>query len=463
MHRRIFTLDDQIAFAGLSGDNNPLHVDPVLARRYLFGKPIVHGVHALLWALDQWVVGHAEPFRLTYLQVAFLNQIGLHEEVCCAVVSEQGDRVRLDIFKGKELSVRIVFVWVPDDPGHAHWVSQELPEQSPPVALSNGELPSCCGILDLSLNPSAARRLVPSLMRHLCPAQAAVLLGMTRLVGVKCPGLHSIFSELKLTASDTGDLNNITYAVSEFDERYGLVMLAVSAPGLVGTIRAFVRPPPQSQSAFLDLKDGVGDTAFAGQRALVVGGSRGLGEVAAKLLAAGGAQVRLTYRLGKTDAQRVVDEILAGGGRASLCELDILQPRLDQIDPDPPTHLYYFASPLISGSDEGRFSGPLFHAFCDYYVTGFAHLVEVLQRRGLRHVFYPSTVFIDEQAEGFLEYTMAKFAGERLCQSFGTKYPEMHFTLPRLPKMATDQTSSMLPGHNPDPSPIMLAALLAMR
>ena len=46
MQHRIFTLADQIAFAELSGDNNPLHLDPVVARRTLFGQPIVHGVHS---------------------------------------------------------------------------------------------------------------------------------------------------------------------------------------------------------------------------------------------------------------------------------------------------------------------------------------------------------------------------------------------------------------------------------
>ena len=49
---RTFTLDDQLAFAALAGDFNPLHVDPLAARRLIFGEVVVHGVHAVLWALD---------------------------------------------------------------------------------------------------------------------------------------------------------------------------------------------------------------------------------------------------------------------------------------------------------------------------------------------------------------------------------------------------------------------------
>ena len=49
---RTFTPADVQAFAAASGDWNPAHVDPLAARRLIAGGPIVHGVHALLWALD---------------------------------------------------------------------------------------------------------------------------------------------------------------------------------------------------------------------------------------------------------------------------------------------------------------------------------------------------------------------------------------------------------------------------
>ena len=458
MPHRIFTLADQIAFAELSGDNNPLHVDPVAARRSLFGQPIVHGVRSLMWALDQWLEGRSESVRLDHLQVVFSKPIGLNQEVRFSLVSEQKNRVRIDLLKGDEVAVRMVFEWSVYKPVSNEAVLPDLPEQHPPHLVNRETIQSCNGFLDLYLQPEIARRLFPNLTRLFCPLQAAILLGMTRLVGAKCPGLHSIFSELKLTASDTGDLHKIRYAVSEFEDRYGLVLMSVAAPGLCGTIKAFIRPPPQAQTAFLDLKKLISNEAFAGQRALVVGGSRGLGEVAAKLLAAGGAEVQLTYRVGKADAQHVVDEIIAGGGRASLCQLDVLQTHDERAGLIAPTHLYYFASPFISSSEK-NFSSELFKTFCSYYVNGFAGVVESLQKLGLRNVFYPSTVFIDETPSNFVEYAMAKSAGEILCHAFWKKHPGMYFHCSRLPKMATDQTVSLHSVQNPDPAPIILAAL----
>lgn len=41
---RAFSLEDVRAFATLSGDENPIHVDPEYARGTPFGGPIVHGM-----------------------------------------------------------------------------------------------------------------------------------------------------------------------------------------------------------------------------------------------------------------------------------------------------------------------------------------------------------------------------------------------------------------------------------
>jgi hypothetical protein len=37
-----FTIKDQNAFAILSGDNNPIHVDKIYSRRSIYGEPVVH-------------------------------------------------------------------------------------------------------------------------------------------------------------------------------------------------------------------------------------------------------------------------------------------------------------------------------------------------------------------------------------------------------------------------------------
>lgn len=49
---RKYTYSDQKKFAELSGDYNPAHLDTIGTRRELFGDVVVHGIHAVLRALD---------------------------------------------------------------------------------------------------------------------------------------------------------------------------------------------------------------------------------------------------------------------------------------------------------------------------------------------------------------------------------------------------------------------------
>ena len=73
-----FTAADQRSFARLSGDFNPVHLDPVVSRRVGPGEPIVHGMHLLLRALEIHVADSSVRRRLT-LAVTFLRPAFLHE------------------------------------------------------------------------------------------------------------------------------------------------------------------------------------------------------------------------------------------------------------------------------------------------------------------------------------------------------------------------------------------------
>ena len=195
----------------------------------------------------------------------------------------------------------------------------------------------------------------------------------------------------------------------------------------------------------------------------MVGGSRGLGEIVVKLLCAGGAHVKFTYHRGQEDAARLCDEIVSSGGSADYLQLDVLQSDwcsvMTELGKWRPTHLYFFATPFISASATGVFNSDLFNKFCAYYVHGFANLIAQLAPLGLKHVLYPSSVFIDEVPSKMCEYAAAKAAGEMLCAFLRKTHKAMIIQCPRLPRLATDQTVSLLKVNNADPVPVILSTL----
>ena len=285
---------------------------------------------------------------------------------------------------------------------------------------------------------------------------------------MKCPGLHALYAELEVhfTPAESGDASQpLRFSVQECDERYRSVVMDVAAPGMKGTIKAFLRPGPQAQAAWEQIRDLVTPGEFSGQRALIVGGSRGLGEVTAKLLAAGGADVRITYCQGKSDADAVVREIADHGGSAASLPCDVR-------NADPcwaegfglgwlPSHLYYYATPHIDSGCPNSFSRPLFDKYCDYYLQGFYEVVRAVRAVApdMGRVYCPSTVFIDELPRSMLEYALAKAAAETLCEFLEQRHRGLKIYRPRLPRMATDQTAGLLPGNVQDPARAMRDSL----
>ena len=77
----------------------------------------------------------------------------------------------------------------------------------------------------------------------------------------------------------------------------------------------------------------------------------------------------------------------------------------------------------------------------------------------LNNYFYPSTKFLSEQTLSMGEYTAAKAAGESLCSLLSKAVVGINIFSPRLPKLATDQTVSLIGQRIDSPDVIMLSQL----
>lgn len=473
---RLFSPDDQLAFARLSGDYNPIHLDAVAARRLLFGQPVVHGMHALIWALDAWLEGTLVPIRLKRLKAKFRSSIPLNVAVELVAHDKSSNEVQLELLcdEVKVVSATAEFESSSSEPatGITAPILRELPPEGPCRNRSPADLQTAAGQFPLCLEPEAAARLFLNAAQLLPGDQLAALFATTRVVGMEAPGLHSILAGLDLqdstSTSASGGRAELRYQTDSYDERVSRLELRVASSGFDGTVTAFMRPEPQRQSSFADLRGLVGIDEFRGERALVIGGSRGLGELVVKLLAAGGADVAFTYRRGAADAERLTSEIAAGGGSVFSFAYDVLTDaaRLPTLtEGRTPTLLCYFATPFILASAPRRFSFDRFQDFSRYYVDGFLKTFHAARAQGnsLSSVLYPSSAFVDEIPLNMGEYSAAKAAGESVCQFLQKAHPEIRFQCPRLPRLATDQTATLIRTDLPDPTPILLAQLRQLR
>jgi len=463
---RSFSIADNVKFARVSGDWNPLHVDPVLARRTLYGENVAHGMHVALWVLDAAMGVHDMTAQFTSFQADFLKPIRVGDHVQWELVEEDDpSTLRLSVHAaGKTVSTLHVQWVVIEEPGSTSVVlGQPTKNDCEEPALP--ELKDSSGMFGLNFDRAETKKLLPNLCRIFPDWQLASLLSLTDIVGMRAPGLNSIFLGCDIQfEGDSAPTREMAYRVTRAHKITGLVKIEVEQPALFGTMKAVYRPTPASQPTYAEVLNVIDDGLFQGHRALIVGGSRGLGETIAKMCAAGGASVVLTYANGREDAERIASEIRDGGGEANVARLDVTEmPSSTSWLPDlwNPTALFYFASPPIIVGETTEFVEELYDRYYRFYVSGLSDLIQHLHEagQGPKSLFYPSSVFLDEAIPNAAEYIAAKEAGEALCEQLRKTYSQMEVCVPRLPRMLTDQTVSIMPLEYPDTVGAMLPIL----
>ncbi|MCB1689734.1 MAG: SDR family NAD(P)-dependent oxidoreductase [Halioglobus sp.] len=450
------TPGESLDFARVSGDSNPLHLDPVAARRTRFGQTLIHGVCGTLKCLNLLLKHRGVDAELASIKVKY-NKPATQGQALEAFAQVTDNLARIELFADGsrcqviELALRdAVANGLPPEAGLR--ACSEAPAAA--LDLSIDDCQDLSGEVELYWDAALMNALFPHATRHLPARQLALLLGSTQIVGMKCPGLHSVFAQLDVRfapadAGTSGD-GTLQYRVLRTDPRIDRVELHLENAIGEGTVEAFFRPPPVQQAGFAQIATLVADGEFSQQHALVVGGSRGLGEVISKVLAAGGANTLITYAAGRDDAARVAGEIGSVRTAPVIAPYDVLEgslsPEMETFCASV-THIYYLASPTIAKSDSKEWNRPLFSRYCDFYIDGLATLMQQVMQQGDGNrelqLFIPSSVFLEQSIKGFDEYIAAKAAAEAFATCFEKKHRNCTVVAPRLPRLYTDQTSSI--------------------
>jgi hypothetical protein len=410
-------------------------------------------MHTLLWALESANLrdldGHGE------IECQFVQPVSVGEEVHLHCDINEGPG-RFAVMQGGRLCTQIRLTPKARSPVGQSFTLASAGTASPPESATTPMSVPPEQWIGSRNSVLLAEGDVESAFPRVCSALGVAtvrsLARLSYIVGMLCPGQHSIFSSFRValrTASGAGE-GRLHFEVRRYDPRFSLVVIDVEG-AIAGEVRAFVRPHPQQQSPTRDLLTRVQSREFDGLRALIIGGSRGLGELTAKLLSAGMGKVLLTYAKGRQDAERTIMDIdSATVGRAEAIEFRLgehgwadLLARCGQLDA-----VFYFPTPKIFRRSSGAFDRSMFDEFLDYYVTEFAALCNALEARASVpsvRVFMPSSTAISERPRGMTEYTMAKAAAEVLAEDLGRLLRHVDVVQERLPRLSTDQTSTVLP------------------
>ncbi|CAN5249080.1 hypothetical protein BH09PSE2_BH09PSE2_02150 [soil metagenome] len=459
---RTFRMADQEAFAAASGDRNPMHMDPLAARRTQMGRPVVHGMHALLWALDA-LAAATDAHPLGALRCQFLKPMYLDEPLETVLVASTPTEAKLEVRAAGAAVLKATLKPAAPSTVEPEPLPAAVPADAAWDVLDIAQMQGLSGAVS-PLLPGAAP-LFPALVQAIGAERVRGLTVLSTIVGMRCPGLHSIFAGLKLSLAEPTGTSAVGWRAQHVDARFRSVTLTVWGPGLAGELEALVRRPPTEQSDAAAVSALVDGDEFVGVRALVVGGSRGLGALCARILAAGGAEVVLTYARGEADAQAVAADIVAAGGRAQVAALDVeraVAPQLADLA-FAPSHLFHFATGPIFSRRDGLFDSPAFASFARFYVEGFAETVDACRANGdgkLR-AFYPSSTAVADRPRGMTEYAMAKAAGELLCEDLDRWADGVSVVIRRLPRLLTDQTAVTAPVAVGDSLAVMLEAVRA--
>ena len=473
----------QMNFARLTGDYNPIHVDEAVGHRSIFGSVIVHGMNVVLSSIEIYLAAcmvrdlTAPLPGIARIQVQFLKPIFVDECLSIVCVSSDRRRARLSVRHEQSDLAKITLVWTETGAEAGKHRSMALalhrrvePPRRDPARQKIQDSDRVAGKLPLQVGSDLLVAAYPHGINWLGERALAGLALLSSVVGMEWPGEYSLFTNARIDFRDSPDncaADHLTFRVVSADSDYAFTRLAVQGPDFDCDIDAFFRPTPVEQASTTELSRAVRADEFKGCTALVVGGSRGLGEIAAKLLALGGAKIVLTYKSSVAEAEAVREEIVSTGTRCDMFQFDAcLQtgPRIPAVGQPERLMLLYFPSPQIFRRRTTDFSKTWLAEFLDVYVDGFLNTLNMVKlwTSGPVSILYPSSEALDHPGQELIEYAAAKAAGEAICRAIAADDQRLTIEIPRLPRLLTDQTNSIVQVKTAQPVDILLPILRRM-
>lgn len=439
LSERIFTQQNQQWFAELSGDQNPLHVDDVYARRTQLGQNIVHGIHAVIWALDAFWEENPS-FSIRQINIKFKNPIFLNEKIFCDF-NEKKQTICVRTKDVEFINIRLEKCdekIIAKDRLTSSVEKFEIPIKHEISSLRRFQKFEVNNFVDIGRLQNA----YGNCKRILGIETLRGIINLSSIVGMVLPGLNSIFSGCKIYLSEQSKEKFLE--VTKCDDRFNLCEFKVYEAAFSADVSTIFRSPATT-SGCDDLTKTHKDDALKlhDYRVLILGGSRGIGEKLTATAAMHGATVLFTYNKGLLEAEQLEFELKAKGLKVNSSHFDAYKPDWKVLQNFKPSIVFYMLTPPIFVKRSKAFEAELYDRFYFFYCDLMSEMCLKLNSEAMQLVYYPSSVAVDIDRNINFEYALTKHLGELLVEVISKKLGFRHL-VERLPRLKTDQTATHL-------------------
>lgn len=450
-----FDKTSQKAFAFGSGDYNPVHLDAVKARKSYSGQVVVHGIHVFLWAFDHLCrIGLIEQSDILRQQIRckFKKTIFLGEEI--KLFRRRNPKSNKNEFIVEKDRVQLVKIQLtqklfrPKVDFKEVFEAYQVGESKKPLeldlhAIRKRNLRLNFGGLDINYF-----RKFSKLSEYISLERIRAIAVMSAAVGMIAPGQNSLFTSFLLSIDSViSDEDSGVLHVADFNPNHKLLDLFFSGSGIFSHIQALSLPKPISPPSSSHVQRVVSEEKYNLKFALIVGGSRGVGAIFARILANACVKTIITYNNGRDEAHELSADpyIECIHFDAYTTDISVFIRQL----PVEVSALFYFVTPKIFFRRTKYFHKEKLDLFNHCYVKVFQELFIKLRDHSmsLKYVFYPSTVEVRKEKSLNLEYCEAKLNAEEICREFSIEFDNIKFFVPRLKKITTDQTAWLKQEH----------------
>ena len=438
--KKIFTLSDQKKFSELSHDFNPIHLEKEWAEKEYPGKIVVYGISVLLWALE--FSNH--PRNISRIKTKFIQPILINDIVRLKTNLNEDNQVFLIYVKDKLVAKIQCF-----------YGNQDLLEyldnntknniSNIPRELSYEEIANDKGLIFTPLNTDEVILAYPKICKYTGITGVRALLSLSRLVGMYCPGLRSIFSGFDIIFEENN--HELSYKVNSINKSLGFTKIDVFGLNIKGNVDCYFTEKYIDEPFPINFSI---KNNYSKSNALIIGNS-GLGKIASYILTSNGANVIVTSRQ-KPTSYPFDSNLLNTSSKLKLLELDVSNSSsinlfLNKIR-TPIKSLYYFPTPRIFRRRLSLVSKTDMDEFLNIYVYKYIKFVELLMDKGKcvknLSIGYPSSIAVDEKLPDQFEYYTSKLIGEHACELLSSRFKEISIFIERFPRLNTKQTNSFI-------------------